>query len=226
MFDSPTSQALDEITLAYKDVCIGYLAEVGKLGAKNNGLTLRWAGTSPSCRHLRKLIRQLKNVYLERSREEKYYLLREIYALKPGVHERFYPKEHAGRVLSWLRRDFSSNNSIDAKSTLFLKSMIVIENFRDLEPFLEVEGQWCFPSTLKSAQAATKFLLESQNWKSLEELKILDSWMNYAPCSVNEGPCVVRNGRVLFQSLSHLDEIAIGYKKIIDAAATGIRKDG
>jgi len=216
MFDSITSQALDEITLAYKNVCIDYLAEVGKLGAKNNSLTLRWAGTSPSCRHLRKLIRQLKTSYLERSREEKYYLLREMYALKPGVHERFYPKGHAGTVLAWLRRDFSSNNSIDAKSTLFLKSMIVIENFRDLEPFFEVEGQWCFPSTLKSAQAATKFLLESQNWKSLESLRLLDSWMNYASCAINEGPFVKREGRVLFRSLKNMKDISVGYKEVID----------
>jgi len=213
--DSLTSQALDEITLAYRGVCIDYLAEVGKLGAENNGLTLRWAGTNPTCRKLRKMIRLLKTSYSERSLEEKYYLLREVYALKPGVHERFYPKEHAGRVLSWLRRDFSSNSGIDAKSTLFLKSMIVIENFYDLEPFLEVEGQWCFPSTLKSAQAATKFLLESQNWKSLEELKILDSWMNYASCAVNEGPFVKREGRVLFKSLKNMKDISVGYKEVI-----------
>ena len=218
MFDEETSRKLDELTVAYKDLCIGYIAEVGKLGSQNNGITIQWMVKSTSGRRLRKLVQDLKTSYLERSREEKYYLLREVFALKPGVHERFYASGHEGKVLTWIQKEFNSRNKLDAKCTLFLKSMIVIENFYDLEPFLYAPENWSFPSTLKSAQASAKFLLESQNWKSLEMLKPLDSWMNYAPCGINCGPFVKRNGNVLFQSLNYLGKIAIGYAEVIYAA--------
>ena len=215
MFTSEASQLFDSVALSYKDVCLCYIAEVGKLGARNNGLTLQWLAKSDSGRRLRRLLRELKEYALDKTREEKYFILRELYALKPGVHERFYYKEHEGRVFGWVQKEFGSNNRLDAKTTLFLKSILAIENFYDLNPFLDIEEKWCFPSTLEEAQAATKFLLISQNWKSLEMLKPLDSWLNWAPCAINEGPFVQREGRVLFRSLKHLEGFTFDYQKVL-----------
>ena len=205
---------LDEVAIAYKNVCVDYVVEVGKLGARYNGETLQWLARSESGRQLRKLVKKLKRANLARSREEKYYLLREVYALKPGVHERFYPVEHEGRVLLWLQEQFVSRNSLDAKTTIFLKHTLALENFYDAVPFLEAEEKWVFPSTIGEAQSSMKFLLASQNWQSLEELKPLDGWMVYAPCSINEGPFVSRGGRVLFDALRDLKSIAIGYQEV------------
>ena len=215
MFDVETSEALDRIALGLKSVCVDYIAEVGKFGARNNGETLRWMVKSGSSRELRKLIRNLKKSYLERTREEKYYLLREIYALKPGVHERYYYDEHEGKVLRWMQERFDRGLSVGGTATYYLKSMVVVENFYDLEPFLELEGRWYFPSTPLDAQRVTKFLMEQDNWRGLDELRPLDSWVNYSPCGINEGPFVNRKGRVLFESLGDLADIAIGYREVL-----------
>ena len=108
-----------------------------------------------------------------------------------------------------------SRNGIDAKTTIFLKHVLSLENFYELQPFFEGEERWVFPSTNEAAQMAMNFLLAAQNWKSLEELAPLNGWMVYAPCAINCGPFVVRNGRVLFQNLNRLDEIAIDYQRVI-----------
>ena len=217
IFDKETSEALDELTSSFKRVCLDYVAEVGKLGARNNGETLRWMAKSDSSRELKKIVRQLKNSFLGRTREEKYYLLREVYALKPGVHERYYYDEHEGRVLRWVQERFESRLSPEAAATYFLKSIVVIENFYDLPPFLDLEGRWYFPATPEDAQRVTKFLAEQQGWRALDELRPLDSWMGYSPCAVNEGPFVKREGRILQESLSNLDEIAVGYEEAFRA---------
>ena len=131
-FDPKTSSALDVIASTYREMCMDYIGEVGKLGAQNNGLTLQWAATNPSARKLRKLIRDLRSDHLEDSREEKYFILRELFALKPGVHERYYYKAHDGQVLNYIRGAFSSKNTLDSKSTLFFKHILALENFYDL----------------------------------------------------------------------------------------------
>ena len=222
VFDPRVSKMLDELALAYKDVCLSYIVEVGKLNARYNGETLQWLARSDSGRHLRKLVKELKQSYLGRSREEKYYLLREVYALKPGVHERFYPVAHEGRTLRWLQEQFVSQNSLDAKATIFLKHSLALENFYDAEPFLDVEERWVFPSTIKGAQSALKFLLASQNWRSLDELTPLNGWIAYAPCSINEGPFVMREGKVLFKSLGDLESIAVGYTEVTCRCYAGL----
>lgn len=215
VFDKETSEALEGISLGFKSVCMDYIAEVGKLGARNNGLTLQWMARNSSSRELRKLVRRLRLSYLERTREEKYYLLREVYALKPGVHERFFYDEHEGKVLRWLQERFESRLSMEAAATYYLKSIVVVENFYDLKPFLDLEGRWYFPGTPYDAQRVTKFLMEQQSWRALDELRPLDSWMGYSPCAVNEGPFIKRDGRVLFESLGDLEGVAFGYEEVM-----------
>jgi len=236
MFTLEASQLLDRVTLAYKEVCLSYIAEVGKLGAQNNSLTVQWLAKSDSGLVLRKLLRELKRYALDKTRTEKYYILRELYALKPGVHERFYHKEHEGRVLSWLQNDFKQydafytrgaerQNVLDAKTTIFLKSVLALENFYDLPPLFDCSSRWIYPATAHEAQQAVRALLEKQDWKSLEQLKPLDSWMNYAPCSLNEGPFVKRGGKVLFLSLKELDTISISYQQVLHAVFGGESRD-
>lgn len=215
MFDQTIERRLTEITLAYQQVCLDYIVEVGKFGSGNNGITVQWSITSHTCKKLRDLVKHLKSSYLGRTREEKYYLLREMYALKPGVHERFYYNGHVGRVLEMLQEVFSSKNSLVSKGTLFLKHMLTLENFYDLEPFYNVSERCCFPSTPRTAQAATKFFLGVQNWEALDQLKPLDSWLPYASCAINEGPLVQREGIILFENLEFLDLIAVDYREVI-----------
>ena len=209
-----------EITDQYNKICYEFCTETGLFGSKYNGLTVQWLIKSPSAKKLRGMVRELKKETLPLPREEKYNTLRELWAIKPGVHEHLYFEGHHGRVIKYVQEAYRSNISIQALGTIVLKHVLSIENLEDLPPFTEVEPFWMYPLTNSDAQAFLKAVMEETNWKALEELKPMDSWLHYAPCSTNEGPLIryPKEGD-LQHHLKNICNIAISYEGDINALA-------
>ena len=216
---------LNKIYVTYAEVCAKYVAEVGKLGSKHNGLTIQWMKEDPlASRTLKRQIRDLtkySETYLER--EEKLEVLREMYALKPGVHEAYYPEEHKGFVLGraaqWIKKAGVRASLADA--TYLLKSLVVQENYdRTTSTLFERPGMWGIPKDVIELQSMTRFTLEKTDWRSLDELKPMGSWWAYAPCAINEGPFLTKRntGSDVYKNMYGLVEDAsnlVEYKDIV-----------
>jgi len=217
-FRSDISQLLDEIARDYSFVCVSYLNEVGKIGSENNGETIRWGARSWDVRKLMQKVKLLKALCLTSSLQDRYYVCRELYAIKPGIHEQFFRAGHDGAVLRYMQEWFSKpTTGMKSKASYFLKSCLTIENLYECNSFFNVDPQYVMPSTPLAAQKCTRAFLESTNYESLMEMTPLNGWFNYAPCAVNEGPCVLRGGISLMDTSPEilLREHSISYKEIL-----------
>ena len=223
MFSDETSDQLDRLVLLYNSLCLDYISQIGKLGSNYNGVTNKWLGSSSVAKQMKKLLKDITADYSMKTREEKYWLLREVYAFKPGVHEQFYREKHDGTVLGWLQERFGGGMSLASAATYYLKSLLTIENFYGLDPFLEVDAERAFPSTPLGAQAETKRLMEETDWRALDGLIPLGSWLNYSPCAINEGPFFNRKGMIICQNLGNLAMEVGGYRETIEKSGiTGV----
>jgi len=222
---------LNQIYATYAEVCIKYVTEVGKLGSKHNGLTIQWMKKEPlAARTLKRQIRDLtkySETYLDR--EEKLEVLREMYALKPGVHEAYYPEEHKGFVLgraqSWVKKAGVRASLADA--TYLLKSLVVQENYdRTSSTLFDGPGEWGIPTNVEELQSITKFTLELTDWRSLDELKPMGSWWTYAPCAINEGPFLTKRdtGSDVYKHMFDMVEDASNLAEYKDIVPNFIRE--
>ena len=218
-FRSDINNLLNEIAYDYSFVCVDYMREVGKFGVAHNTETIQWGARSRAVRNLRKNVKLLNVLCLTDSPEERYLVMRELYMIKPGVHEQYYFRGHEGRVLQHMQQWFiNPNTSMKAKASYFLKSILVIENFYGLSPFFDVSPRMVYPTNNLEAQQVTKAFLEDCVNEPWYDMTPLNNWFNYAPCAVNEGPCVFRLSEDLF--LMQHDELlakhVVPYKEILD----------
>ena len=195
--NSEVSEIFDQITSVYAQVCYCYVRDVGKLGAQYNGIAFRWFRESSFSRDMNRALKSLQKAAFDLSREEKYEILLELYAIKPGVHEAFFRSTHEGEVLKRMRERVASGYgpSSVGEATYMLKSMVCVDNLEGSgRPFFKAEPSYQLPYTSDQAQEITMYYLEATDWRSLDELRPVGSWNGYANCATDEGPLLVSRG--------------------------------
>ena len=195
--NSNVDEIFNEIVDVYAKVCYCYVRDVGKLGAQYNGIAFRWFKESSFNREMGNALKTLKKASEDLSREDKYEVLMELYAIKPGIHEAFFPKGHKWQILKKMRQRMVSGYgpSSMGEATYMLKSLVCVDNLQGSgRPLFEAEPNCAMPYSSDQAQELTLFYLESTDWRSLDELRPIDSWSGYANCAIDEGPLLLTRG--------------------------------
>jgi len=232
------SGILRQIESEHQEVKRAYFRRFGRagLGSRNNRMTLDWFDSEMAAGSLKALtepLDELKLVFRSiADRREKYWILREIYAINPSFHESWFYTNH-------LRSDFKSlcTNRHGLKAyltsarrgtldrcrqgicTTVVRYTILLENL--VSPLLSeslmdtmVEPSKDILADVKSAVASirdaegtprqvadtlplvfriTRGLLEATHYHQIESTTLLDRWLLYAPCGINEGPIFTRH---------------------------------